>query len=95
VHRLKVLELAKKLTGNDRNKDYGAPKKNMAIIARYWTIFLQSQGIDIVIKPSWVPIMMVLVKIARMAGAYKIDNYVDGAAYIAMSPECREEDGDS
>ena len=87
-YRGDVLEIAKKLTEGDRNKDYGEPYQNLGQTAALWAAYTGYE-----FTPEMVANCMVLVKLARTAnGPYKQDNYVDAAAYAAIAAECRHID---
>lgn len=80
-----ILDEAKDITGGDRMKAYGNPKRNFEDIANLWNAYLVNKG-----KLAWeseleakdVALMMVLLKVAREQKNHKKDNLTDGAGYF-------------
>lgn len=92
--RIRILETAAELTGGDRAADYGSPVQNMLETGVLWAGYLRTRGINVAlngITGEDVANMMALVKMARSAATHKEDNYIDGAAYIAIAGECSAE----
>lgn len=88
--RKEILDNSIKCVCGDREVQYGKPEENFAIIARYWTAYLEMahKNLLITIKPKDVGMMMCLLKIARIAsGQTKNDNYIDLAGYAACAGE--------
>ena len=88
-----ILELAKQLVSNDREGTHGDAKKNHEQIAEFWNIYLDDK-----LKPMEsitsdnVAMMMALLKISRSTqGNLNVDDFVDGAAYIAIAGELRHD----
>ena len=81
------LEEAMKIV-KDRNCQYGSPENNFALIARFWSAYL-----DTSITSVDVAMMMGLLKIARAKGSgySSMDSFVDLAGYAACGFECRQE----
>lgn len=92
MNRNEILELATALVSNDREIIYGPPQRNLtcagellAVYQKYTVLGRYPLGHDIAMQ-------QVLVKIARIAtlpegGTFRIDNYVDGAGYLALAAE--------
>ena len=79
------LSEAIRLSGTDRQKDYGDKTENHSNIARLWSAYL-----DIPIQAHDVAILMALLKIARTKlGAVSKDTYVDMSAYSAIAGEIK------
>ena len=79
------LSEAIRLSGTDRQKDYGDKVDNHNNIARLWSAYL-----DIKIEAHDVALMMALLKIARTKlGAVSKDTYIDMAAYSAIAGEIK------
>jgi hypothetical protein len=79
------LSEAIRLSGTDRQKDYGDKVDNHNNIARLWSAYLDKD-----IKAHDVAIMMSLLKIARTKlGAVSKDTYIDMAAYSAIAGEIK------
>jgi hypothetical protein len=73
----------------DRGLDYGHPTDNMSRTASLWAAYL-----EVPIEPYQVAMCLALVKVARSMETSKVDNYVDGAAYFAISGQLRVEEND-
>ena len=79
------LSEAIRLSGTDRQKDYGDKVDNHNNIARLWSAYLDTD-----IKAHDVAIMMALLKMARTKlGAVSKDTYIDMAAYSAIAGEIK------
>lgn len=87
--RGQILDTARSLTTGDRNKSYGPPKDNLTTYANLCEAYLHGKGKDNVLDAVDGAIFMVLAKVSRIAAnrGHK-DNYVDGAAYMAIAGEC-------
>jgi hypothetical protein len=71
----------------DRGLDYGHPTDNMSRTASLWAAYL-----EVPIEPYQVAMCLALVKVARSMETSKVDNYIDGAAYFAISGQLRVEE---
>lgn len=81
--RAEILDAAKKIVTGDREKQYGSPEDNFAVIAEFWTTYIGHP-----ISSEDVAIMMALLKIARIrSGNYKTDSFVDGVGYLSLAAE--------
>jgi len=82
-----LLERAIELTTQTRDKVYGPPERNMACFARFVNGYLDFHGNHLTAHDA--AMIMVLSKVARIAAGSKFneDNYVDGAAYLAIAAE--------
>jgi hypothetical protein len=81
--RAEILDAAKKIVTGDREKQYGKPEDNFAVIAEFWTTYIGHP-----IFSEDVAIMMALLKIARIrSGNYKADSFVDGVGYLSLAAE--------
>lgn len=81
--RAAILDAAKKIVTGDREKQYGKPEDNFAVIAEFWTTYIGHP-----ISSEDVAIMMALLKIARIrSGNYKTDSFVDGVGYLSLAAE--------
>ena len=86
MNRTALLEAAEHAVTGDRETDYGTPEQNFARIADLWTAYLCRS-----IEPHDVAAMMILLKLARVAGGqYKNDNWVDVAGYAACGAELQD-----
>jgi len=82
--RMQVLEDAGRLISGDRERDYGTPQDNFANIAVRW-----SQQVGVRIEPWQVTLMMLDLKLARMATTQRPhdDSLIDAAGYAALTAE--------
>ena len=99
--RVTMLEVAKVLTGGDRNKAYGPPFDNLSDCSALWNAYINSKwdclkvqadgSYKVDLNAEDVAWMMTLVKMTRsFQPGYHPDNYIDSAAYAAIAGECRE-----
>lgn len=106
MNRIEMLAEASRLTGGDRDKEYGAPFINLTDCAGLFTAYLEGKTKGKTIAASGGAILSgsyeltaedvawlnVLQKIARtFSGAVKLDTYIDAAAYAAIAGECAQE----
>ena len=68
----------------DRGIDYGHPTDNMSRTASLWSAYLEMPITD-----YQVAMCLALVKVARSMESSKVDNYIDGSAYFAISGQLR------
>lgn len=88
--RVQILRTAARLTGVDREAIYGNSKDNMAHFAGLLTAYT-----GFLFTAEDAAVIMTLAKISRISvGKYHQDNYIDGAAYLAIAGECGEGEGD-
>ena len=81
----KFLSEAIRLSGTDRQKDYGDKIENHNNIARLWSAYL-----DVKVEAHDVAIMMALLKMVRTKlGAVSKDTYIDMSAYSAIAGEIK------
>jgi hypothetical protein len=73
----------------DRGLDYGSPTDNMSRTASLWSAYL-----EVPLEPYQVAMCMALVKVARSMETGKVDNFIDGAAYFAISGQLRTEENE-
>ena len=87
--RGEILDTAKDLVTTDRAEQHGDAEENFRMIASYWNTHL---GLIDFIKVDDVPIMMSLMKIARLHGdgTKNIDNYIDVCGYMSLGGEIAE-----
>ncbi len=90
--RAAILDAAKKIVTGDREKQYGKPEDNFAVIARFWEVYLSERcvdgGAEVTLNPDDVAMLMALMKVARiMTGTFKGDSYIDGIGYLACAAE--------
>ena len=76
-------------TIEDRGMDYGHPTDNMSRTASLWSAYLEMPITD-----YQVAMCLALVKVARSMETSKVDNYIDGAAYFAISGQLRVQEND-
>jgi hypothetical protein len=81
--RTEILRTAESYVTKDRAAQHGDLEDNFARIASYWSVHL---GVEI--TPVDVAIMMTMLKLARMKNNNtNMDNYIDGAGYLACGGE--------
>ena len=87
--RSTILDTAKDLVTTDRAEQHGDAEANFTMIASYWNTHL---GLIDFIKVDDVPIMLTLMKIARLHGddTKNLDNYIDACGYMALGGEIAE-----
>lgn len=76
-------------TIEDRGLDYGHPSDNMQRTASLWSAYLEMPITD-----YQVAMCLALVKVARSMETAKSDNYIDGAAYFAISGQLHTEENE-
>lgn len=94
--RAEILDAAKKIVTGDREKQYGKPEDNFAVIARFWEVYLSERctdgGAQVTLNPDDVAMLMALMKVARiMTGTFKGDSYIDACGYLACAAEIAAE----
>jgi len=93
-----MLRKAAELVGGNRHDQHGERTQNHENIARMWNAYLRAKvrGSDLYeLGAADVAIMSALLKIARTAsGKHNIDDYMDGAAYLALAGDMAERAGD-
>lgn len=93
--RVQILDTAKKLTTGDRDKSYGPPIDNLTTYANLCTAYIFGKDGNkndlFALDAVDAAVLMILSKVSRIAAnrGHK-DNYVDGAAYMAIAGECDE-----
>lgn len=90
--RAEILDAAKRIVTGDREKQYGKPEDNFAVIARFWEVYLSercvSGGAEVTLNPDDVAMLMALMKVARiMTGTFKGGSYIDACGYLACAAE--------
>ena len=87
-----ILNKAAELISSKRQETHGDCFKNHSQIADLWSVFLDDK-----LKPfteitaSDVAVMMCLLKISRSTmGDFNLDDFVDGAAYMAIAGEMND-----
>jgi hypothetical protein len=80
-----ILSEAETFVYGDREKVYGHPARHFEAVAILWTAHLKAKyGSGIEVSAEDVAWMMVQLKSARAMHAYKRDNQVDAAGYVAI-----------
>ena len=82
------------LVSNSRQESHGDTFKNHEQIAEFWNTYLDAKLKPMAsITPDEVAMMIGLLKVSRsQVGKHNIDDYVDGAAYMAIAGELKLED---
>ena len=94
--RAEILDAAKKIVTGERERQYGSPEDNFAVIARFWEVYLSERCVsgdaEVTLNPDDVAMLMALMKVARiMTGTFKGDSYIDACGYLACAAEIAEE----
>lgn len=90
--RAEILDAAKKIVTGERERQYGSPEDNFAVIARFWEVYLNQRCVDamsgFMLNPDDVAMLMALMKVARIiTGTFKGDSYIDACGYLACAAE--------
>lgn len=90
--RMKILHEAAHAVSSARNVTYGEPQDDFACTSELWDSYIaritQVRG-SADIHPWDVPIMMILLKISRLAQSPgEADHWIDIAGYSAIGAEC-------
>ena len=87
-----ILMKAAELVSEKRESTHGDAYKNHCQIADLWSVFLDDKLKPMrEITPGDVAVMMCLLKISRSTmGDFNIDDFVDGAAYMAIAGEMND-----
>lgn len=90
--RESILQKAIDLTTGDRNATYGDPLLNLTTCANLVNAYLEGlSNSRYALDAAHMAVIMALSKISRISVSEEhMDNYVDGAAYLAIAAECRE-----
>ena len=81
-----ILMRAGSLISGTRNDQHGDRKANFQTIAALWSPLL-----GIKVTPMQVALCMALLKIARAKnGAFNVDDFIDGAGYMALAGDLKE-----
>jgi len=83
LKRDEILSTASEYVTKDRAASHGNMEDNFTTIAKLWSVYTGSE-----ITAIDVGVMMNLLKCARIkSNASHIDNYIDGAGYMACAGE--------
>ena len=90
--RKEILAAAEACVCGQREEDYGSPEDNFRTIAEFWQTYIKarcvSAGGSVDMLPEDVSCMMILLKIARIAGGSGTkDCWIDAAGYAACGGE--------
>ena len=87
--RAQILNEARDIICSDRNKQYGEPEDNFAVIGELWSQYLRrAKDVAIDLNGYDVGMLMALFKIGRLeTGTPKRDNFVDLAGYVGCAAE--------
>lgn len=86
---VEIATRAAELVGGDRDRQHGAKEDNFQRIATMWNAWLNVRKEPAApLDAHDVGVMMTLMKTARtQSGSLNIDDYVDGAGYMACAGE--------
>jgi hypothetical protein len=87
---MKAPEIATKaaeLIGGDRAETHGDMHEHFAHVAALWSAYLNKR-LGVPLDATDVPHMMAILKIARTrSGGLNVDDWIDGAGYLACAGE--------
>ena len=94
MNKEEILTKATELVSKSRQDSHGDTFKNHEQIADFWNTYLDDKLKPMSsITPDEVAMMMGLVKVSRSkVGKPNVDDYVDGAAYMAIAGELKLQD---
>ena len=89
MNRKEILDKASNLIMNDRAKQHGDVVVNHGNIARLWSAYITNKTrTNVFLSEQDVALLLSLFKIGRTQnGNHTDDNYIDGAAYMAIGGE--------
>jgi hypothetical protein len=80
-----IANKAAELVGGDRAESHGDMHQHFAHVAALWSAYLK---LEQPLSVADVPHMMALLKIARTkSGSVNVDDWIDGAGYMACAGE--------
>ena len=83
-----IADEAKRIVTGARRANYGKPENNFERIARLWTAHLKNTGRDVEIVAGDVSLLMILMKVARLAETPDHrDSFVDVVGYALTGAE--------
>lgn len=88
TQRERLLDEAREIITQGRNRAYGEPEDNSSRIAEFWNAFLRTRkdADPTRLAPYEVFVLMTLMKIARIQyDPSNYDSYLDAAAYMAVA----------
>ena len=86
MKRAEILEQARKCVCGEREREYGRPENNFALIGKLWEAYT---GMRYSAKD--VAMMLALLKVARIKTGVKGDSFVDLVGYAACAGEIATE----
>ena len=82
MKRAEILEAARKCVCGEREREYGRPENNFALIGKLWEAYTGTRY-----SAKDVAMMLALLKVARIKTGVKGDSFVDLAGYAACAGE--------
>ena len=90
-----ILEAATHAVLSERNRQYGDPEENFTTIVGLWNIYLERRYTELEesvkdynLQPHDVAVLMILIKVARIAVTpAEMDHWIDLAGYAATGGE--------
>ena len=76
-----ILDIAKQLTSEERQKQYGSPDDNFQTIANFWNVYLKKR-LCAPLTAFDVGMLMDLLKTSREMHHHNKDNLIDKCGYI-------------
>jgi hypothetical protein len=95
MDRAEILATALEYISKDRAATHGKAEDSFKTIGGMWTVYLEARKPG-PLTPDDVAAMMVLFKMARVAGnATHMDNWIDSAGYSALGGEIASREDDA
>lgn len=83
-NRTEVLRMAERAVNGAREGEYGSAEDSFGRIAALWNGYFKASGRQVTIAAEEVPLMMVMLKMARLVNTKNhLDSWVDIAGYAA------------
>lgn len=90
MKRAEILEADRKCVCGEREREYGRPENNFALIGKLWEAYTGTRY-----SAKDVAMMLALLKVARIKTGVKGDSFVDLAGYAACGWRDRHGDAES
>lgn len=90
MKRAEILEQARQCVCGEREREYGKPENNFALVGKLWEAYTSHS-----FSAKDVAMMLALLKVARIKTGVKGDSFVDLAGYAACAGEIATQDADS
>lgn len=86
-----ILDEAKRLTATDRHSDYGPYREEAECVAAGWRLLIDQAG-ECHPQARLVPLMMIWLKLVRLAHKSKRDSLVDVCGYAHLAQQLNDKE---